>query len=427
MKDRPLFHLLDESRAPQALIAFGGAELTYDAFRRQVSGLSQSLRGCPCAALACKDSAAFAIGLFALLHAGAEVILPPNCQPATLAGLGNILDDEAVWAAVPDDAALPPIGPDASVIFFTSGSTGEPKRIRRSLEMLEREALTLAQQWGDLLKAAPVISMVSHQHLFGLTFKILLPLAAGLAFDARTYEVWESLIAALPEGAFLVSSPAHLSRLGGITPLPADKSPAAIFSAGAPLPLQASQEAEAILRRRPTEIFGSTETGAIASRQHDQDWSLLPGHRLLDHPEGKLRLYSPYDLQAVETADLIEPRNGGFRFLGRADRIAKIAGKRVGLAEVERTLAALAWVEAAAVVLTEDRLGAVAVLSASGQARLAEIGAFRFSRHLRRELASNLDSAAIPKLWRFVPELPSHPLGKTRTTDLLALFAEETA
>ena len=427
MKNRPLFHLLDGSRPPQALIAFGGAELTYDAFRRQVSGLSRNMRGCSSAALACKDSAAFAIGLFALLHAGAEVILPPNCQPATLAGLDTILDDEAIWAVAPDDAALSPIGPDASVCFFTSGSTGEPKRIRRSLEMLEREAVTLARQWGDLLKAAPVLAMVSHQHLFGLTFKILLPLAAGLAFDARTHEVWESLITALPEGAILVSSPAHLSRLGGIAAQPANKHPAAIFSAGAPLPLEASQEAEVILGCRPTEIFGSTETGAIASRQHDQNWSLLPGHKLLDHPEGKLRLHSPYDLQTVETADLIEPQDNGFRFLGRADRIAKIAGKRVGLAEVERSLAALAWVEAAAVVLTDERLGAAVVLRPSGQTMLAELGAFRFGRHLCRELASYLDSAAIPKLWRFVLQLPSHPLGKTRSADLLALFAEETA
>jgi len=428
MRDRPLFHLLDGSYPPQSLIAFGDDDLTYDAFRRQVAGLSRSLQGRSSAALACKDSAAFTIGLFALMHAGAEVVLPPNCQPATLAGLDNILDDEAVWAATPEDTALAPIGPEASVSFFTSGSTGEPKRIRRSLEMLEREAVTLDQRWGDMLESSPVLAMVSHQHLFGLTFKILWPLAAGRAFDARTHEVWESLISALPERAILVSSPAHLSRLGGIAPLPGNKRLAAIFSAGAPLPLEASQAAETILRRRPTEIFGSTETGAIASRQHDQDWSLLPGHRLLDHPEGKLRLHSPYDGQTVETADLIELRDGGFCFLGRADRIAKIAGKRVGLAEVERSLISLPWVETAAtVVLAGDRLGAVAVLSVSGQAQLAELGAFRFSRHLRRELASGLDTAAIPKLWRFVPELPNHPLGKTRSADLQALFAKEIA
>jgi len=267
--------------------------------------------------------------------------------------------------------------------------------------------------------------MVSHQHLYGLTFKILLPLTAGLAFDRHTHEVWESLITALPSGAILVSSPAHLSRLGGIAPLPANKRCAAIFSAGAPLRLQASREAESILGCCPIEIFGSTETGAIASRQLDEDWTLLPGHRLLEHPEGKLRLHSPYDLQTIETADLIAPRDNGFQFLGRADRIAKIAGKRVSLAEVEQALAALPWIEAAAVVLTPERLGAVVVLGASGQALLDALGAFRFSRHLRRELASGLDPAAVPKLWRFVSELPSHQLGKTHLADLQALFGEE--
>ena len=433
MSERPLFHLLDDNRPPQACIAFGGNDLAYDRFRRQISGLSQTLRGCGSAALACKDSAAFAIGLFALLHAGAEVVLPPNIQPATLAELrGTVectLDDQAVWEAVPDEAAPRPIEADAAVRFFTSGSTGTPKLIRRSLEMLEREVVTLETMWGASLGANPVLAMVSHQHLFGLTFKILWPLAAGRAFDSRTHEVWESLIEALADGTIVVSSPAHLSRLGGIPPLPAQKRPAVIFSAGAALPPEASEDAELILGCCPTEIFGSTETGAVATRRRTAaDWTLLPGHHLLDHPEGLLRLSSPYDGKTVETADLIEPRANGFRFLGRADRIAKIAGKRVGLAEVEKALIALPWIEAAAtVLLSPDRLGAVAVLTGQGQARRGRLGAFRFGRSLRRELASRLDPAAIPKLWRFVAELPPHPMGKSPAADLRALFAEETA
>jgi acyl-coenzyme A synthetase/AMP-(fatty) acid ligase len=435
MRDRPLFNLLNGNRQPHTAVAFGDNELAYDRFCQQVVGLSQTLRGCGSAALTCKDSAAFTIGLFALLSAGVEVVLPPNSQPATIAEVSGtvdrILDDKAVWGVSPSESTASPIGPEASVSFFTSGSTGAPKRIRRSLEMLEREAVTLEKLWGTWLHAVPVLGMVSHQHLFGLTFKILWPLAAGRAFDNRTHEVWESLINALPDRAIVVSSPAHLSRLGGIAPLPANKRPAAIFSAGAPLPLEASQEAEVILGCRPTEIFGSTETGAIATRRQtvaEQDWTMLPGHHLLDHSEGLLRLYSPYDGKTVETADFIEPRGNGFRFLGRAGRIVKIAGKRVGLNEVERALTSLPWIgTAAAVALSHDRLGAVAVLTDQGRACLAELGTFRFGRFLRRELAAGLDPAAIPKLWRFVSSLPQHPMGKSLTADLQALFAEETA
>lgn len=427
---RPLFHVLANNRTPDALIAFGGtAPLPYQDFRARVSGLTRTLRGCRSAALTCRDSGAFVIGLFALLHAGAEVILPPNGPMAGLSGAVDlILDDATVWAAQPDDAVLPSIAAEASVTFFTSGSTGTPKRVSRSLAALEREAVMLEQLWGGTVRGRPVLSMVGHQHLFGLTFKVLWPLAAGRPFDARNHELWESLIEALPERAVVISSPAHLNTLGGLAPLPSEKSPAALFSAGSPLTLAASQDAEAILACCPTEIFGSTETGAIATRQQtiaDQEWTLLPGHRLLDHPEDRLRLHSPYDDTIVVTGDRVERVGDGFRFLGRADRIVKIGGKRVDLTEVEVALTALPWVEsAAALVLPELRLGAVTVLTEQGRALLAELKPFRFGRHLRRELLACLDMVAIPKSWRFTHDLPRHPLGKSRTADLLALFTQ---
>ena len=436
MIPRPLFDLLDGRRPMDAVVSFGSVEaLSHARFRQRVAGLCQSLKGCRSAALVCEDSAAFAIGLFALLHAGADIVLPPNSRPATLETLTGeverVIDDRAVWNAPLGQGELPPIPHDAAIRFFTSGSTGQPKQISRSLAMLEREAQVLESLWDQTHAASPVLSMVSHQHLYGLTFKILCPLAFGRPFHAGTHEVWESLLEAMPPQAMLVVSPAHLSRMGGLTPLTPSHVPSAVLSAGAPLPFEASRQAEAILHRRPTEIFGSTETGAVAFRrqaEEDQPWSLLPGHRLLDHDEGLLRLINPYDGQEIATADQIEPCDGGFRFLGRGDRIAKIAGKRVGLAEVESALAALPRVHAAAaVVLPDDSLAAVAVLTPEARSQLAKIGAFRLSRDLRRQLAASLDSAALPKRWRFVAELPHHPLGKSNNAALRALFAEEPA
>jgi len=67
------------------------------------------------------------------------------------------------------------------------------------------------------------------------------------------------------------------------------------------------------------------------------------------------------------------------------------------------------------------------VLTPEARSQLAKIGAFRLSRDLRRQLAASLDSAALPKRWRFVAELPHHPLGKSNNAALRALFAEEPA
>jgi acyl-coenzyme A synthetase/AMP-(fatty) acid ligase len=405
------------------------ATIPFGRFRTEVAGLAATLTGCESAALVCRDSYAFAVGLFALLQVGAEVVLPPNGQPGTLAGLAGsferLIDDGVVAGAPPLDAALAPIDPEAKIAFFTSGSTGQPQRVVRTLRMLEREVATFEAQWGAALGRVPVLATVSHQHLYGLSFKILWPLFAGRPFDPVTHEVWESLLAVLPAGAVVISSPAHLGRLAGIAPLAEAARPAAIFSAGAPLSATAAAEALAILGRLPTEIFGSTETGAVATRRQasgDEDWSFLPGHRFVSQAEGRLCLHSPYSGDAVETADRVEPRPNGFRFLGRADRVVKIEGKRVGLAEVEAALVGLPWVEAAAVVAL-PRLAAAVVLTAEGRAQLAALGGFRFGRLLRQELAPTLDPAACPKQWRFVEALPSAAMGKRRDGDVAALFA----
>lgn len=424
-----LSRLLSQGRADHAPLSIGA---TFGQFRAQVAGVARAFAGCRSAALVCVDSHAFAVGLFGLLHAGAEVILPPNGLPATLDGLSGSFErlvDDVVLAALPacDEALSPLAAEQGSIAFFTSGSTGHPKRIARSLAALEREVAVLDGLWGAELGTGPVLATVSHQHLYGLTFKLLWPLAAGRPFDPASHEVWESLLTALPPGGVIISSPAHLSRLGGLVSLPEVARPSAIFTAGAPLSFAAAADSLAVLGRLPVEIFGSTETGAVAARRQRsaaEDWILLPGHQLLTEEEGPLRLISPYVEGVVETADQVARRPGGFHFLGRSDRVVKIEGKRIGLAEVERDLAALPWVEAAAVVLAEDaRLAAAVVLTAAGQDELQRLGAFRFGRALRRALAAHQDAAGLPRLWRFVETLPSKGMGKRDHGALAALFA----
>jgi acyl-coenzyme A synthetase/AMP-(fatty) acid ligase len=107
--------------------------------------------------------------------------------------------------------------------------------------------------------------------------------------------------------------------------------------------------------------------------------------------DGCLVLRSPFvGPDWLKTADLIEPLADGFRFLGRADRIAKIEGKRIALAAIEQSLAQTPFVKAAAVVMLQgspNRLVAAVVPSEKGQITLGEMGNFRFGRLLRSHLA----------------------------------------
>jgi acyl-coenzyme A synthetase/AMP-(fatty) acid ligase len=434
----PLSQLLQRGRAtdhPLALVA--DAPVEFGRFAADVACVATRLQtsGSRRAALVCRDGYRFAVGLFGLLHAAVTVVLPPNGQRGTLNGLADafdtLVDDGLLDGLAADDTKPPPIDPgQAKLEFFTSGTTGTAKRIGKSLVALEREVATLDRIWGEEIGQATTIATVSHQHLYGLTFKLLWPLAAGRPFISETHEIWESLLDRLPIASLIVSSPAHLGRLSGIAALPASLWPRAIFSAGAPLLFADALETESIFGVRPTEIFGTTETGVIAARRRaseEQPWLALPGVNVASDDHGRLKVRSPFaDTDVwVKTGDLIEAVGVGFQLRGRADRIVKIEGKRVSLTEIELALCRLPWTaKAIALVLPGDpaRLAAVVVPSAAGRAKLAELGRFRFGRLLRHALTETQEPAGLPRLWRFGDELPRDHMGKPPTAALLALF-----
>ena len=420
--------------------------ISFERFRADVAVNSIRLAstGCRRAALVCSDTYFLAVGLLAALHAGARPIFPFSAADGALSRLAGefdliVGDGEAATFRLEPSAApagpLPPLNPEESIVgFFTSGSSGKPKLVAKPLRMLEREVEVLDALWGAALADAPVLATVPHHHVYGLTFKVLWPLSAGRPFSRQTHQHWESVAADMARGGVLVTGPSHLSRIAGLAPLPAQRRPGLVLSAGAPLPRQAAREATAILGVPVTEIFGSSETGVIAHRAGDGDehpWRMFPGVSVAVGDEGRLRIRSPFlaEDEWFETGDLAETTPDGFRLRGRGDRIAKIEGKRVSLPEVERQLMDLSWVAAAAVaVLPGERaaLGAVVVLTAEGRARLADAGAFRLSRLLRQALARSGDVSAMPRRWRFPASLPVNAMGKRTDSDVVALFNGDT-
>jgi acyl-coenzyme A synthetase/AMP-(fatty) acid ligase len=233
--------------------------------------------------------------------------------------------------------------------------------------------------------------------------------------------------------SMLVSSPAQLTRLGGLAPVASANRPRLIITAGAPLPADAAREAAAIFGIVPTEIFGSTEAGVIAWRRGFEDpplWQPLPSVEVAADDDGILRLLSPHATARdwCEQPDRVSfAPDGRFRLEGRVDRVVKIEGKRVSLQKLEREIAALRWVtEAAVVALGGNRayLGAVVKLSDAGVVELARLGKFRFERMIRHELSSLEDAAVLPRRWRFVDLMPMDGLGKRRIRDVTALLEQ---
>jgi acyl-coenzyme A synthetase/AMP-(fatty) acid ligase len=444
----PIADLLAGARPDTHCIALqDGRPITLSRLRADVSHNADRLasRAVKRGAVAFEDGYRFIVAILALVKIGAEVILPPNLRAGTLRTLAREFDamltdmetDLACKVALEsslDEVAPFRIGTEPSRIdFFTSGSTGEMKRVEKSLTLFEREAAVLEQMWGAELGSLPVIGTVTHQHVFGMTFRIMWPMLSGRPFHSEFHTMWEPLMAQLNGPSMLVSSPAQLTRLGGLAPVASANRPSLMITAGAPLPPDAASETAEIFGCVPTEIFGSTEAGVIAWRRGADVpvlWQPLPSVEVAAREDGILMLRSPHASAQgwCEQADRISiDGDGRFRLEGRADRISKIEGKRVSLQKLEREIAALGWVNEAAVVVLGGRrafLGAVVKLSNAGLVELERMGKFRFERMLRHELSSTEDVAVLPRRWRFVDLMPMDGLGKRRVRDVTALLKQ---
>lgn len=446
-------NLLCDATDLSAIVAVAGERrIELRQFRRDVAANAAALRvlGCRRGLLVTRDTYWAAVGMFALFEAGAVVVMPPNLLPATLTSLAaewdQLVCDDAIdgaarsYVLVPGDdteAPLRRLDPEACRIeLFTSGSSGNPKRVVKTLSQMEREAGAIEDLLGRYLTANSIVTgTVSHQHLYGLSFRVFWPLCNGRVLDSTVHEFWESLAGERFADGAVVTSPAHLTRIPGLAMAPASR-PALILSAGAPLPPAAVNETRTTFAAPIVEIYGSTETGVIAWRPRGDDgepWCPLPGMVVRQSADHRILLSSPFLPPGTQHdgADRIRlSQDGTFHLQDRADRIAKIEGKRINLPDVEKKLLELPSVAAASVVvLPGDKpyLAAAVVPTEQGATMLAEAGAFRFGRTLRKALAGVLEPAGLPRRWRFVAALPSAPLGKIRADDVIALFGKQPA
>jgi len=445
----------------------GGQPLADGAFVARVDAFRARLADEPGArwALGCEDTFEFAAALFGAWHAGKTVVVPGDAQPDTLARLraqGHGFLGDLPGALVVDGGgahpAWPVLDPDATMlVVHTSGTSGEPLAIAKTLAQLDAEVHALERRFGTLCdtglapvnqdvgadaidalgfdaaaEPARVWATVSHQHIYGLLFRVLWPLAAGRAFVAERLAYPEQIAQSATGPAVLVSSPAHLARL----PETLDWSGAraalrAVFSSGGPLPEEAAGAVVALLGKAPVEVYGSSETGGVAWRQrarHGDTWQPLPGvgFRVVD---GLLEVQSRHlpDAGWWRTADRADPAGDGmdgFELLGRSDRVVKVGEKRVSLTAIETRLQETGDVaQARALMLAaDDRPVVVATLTESGRRKLQANGRGALVDALRDALLQGLERLALPRRWRFVDALPVNAQGKTPLAALEALF-----
>jgi acyl-coenzyme A synthetase/AMP-(fatty) acid ligase len=453
----PLSDLLARGRPSDWPVArHAGHVRAWSELVERVAGLTRVLEGAQGNrwALVTDDAWAFAVGLLAIWQADGVAIIPPNGQAGTLKEIGadvrGIVTDRP--GTIVGAEAVPVFGGGAAPLrrwrrldpeiprleLYTSGTSGMRRVAVKGVGHIEREVAVHETRWADLVRGAQAIATVSHQHIYGLLFRVAWPLAAGRVFCGAALFQPAEVVAAMTEAraAYLVSTPAHLRRLTQSSSLRRlTSSCRVIFSSGGALDSETARGLKSVLGSAPVEIFGSTETGGVAWRRQDVEspspWTPFEGVILrVVGDDARLRVRSSWigepgeEFTMGDSAEL--GADGRFLLGARTDRIVKIGEKRLSLPEMEARLHEHPFVgDVALAVLDrrgEARLAAVVVPNSEGAVLLERDGRLGFASTLRRWLEPHWDRVVLPRHWRFVDRLPEDDQGKTSVAALVALF-----
>lgn len=373
-----------------------------------------------------EESQAFACVLLHCLHAKVRVLLPPNLLEENRQWIVEnadifICDENLATFGILQkiDEIQPLVSPEnlTEIWLKTSGSSGEAKIIRKTAAQMWREATALSKTL-PLEKGEDVrlLGSVSTQHLYGLTFRIFLPLAMGWQLGNEALQYPEYLIAETRHHkAVWISSPALLMNLNLDNPELANLPLAGIVSSGGALPETVASQLRQTLSCPIIEIYGSTETGVIASRIQAGLWQPIPQNRLGLNDDGALWVESPWINGREQTADSVNLSPNGFELLGRIDRIVKLGDKRIALAKIEHDLLKHNWVTDCYIGLHPEHQRPVAWVALSEDALKCERKSV--IAELKHHLSTTQERFALPRYWRFCEKLPRNSQSKISRGD----------
>ena len=391
----------------------------------------------------CQDRYRFAVGFAAGLLDGRISLQPASQTATTLRDIRAQAPDLCCLCDAPFDSldlprldypadlaadphaidAIPAIAAgQVAARLFTSGSTGTPMPHDKTWGRLVANGRAEAERLGLLDRPHAIVGTVPVQHSYGFESTFLLALHGLSPFWSGKPFYPQDIVAALaavPQPRLLVTTPFHLSALlaADIALPPIDL----LLSATAPLSAELAARAEQRIGAPLLEIFGSTESGQIASRQPTADtaWQLFPGIRLTQH--GDLTIASGGHVEGdVPLSDLVELLPGArFTLHGRHADLINIAGKRTSLAYLNHQATAIPGVVDAAFFLPEETADGVTRLCAFVVA--PELDA----RRVQAALRERLDAIFLPRPLVLVDRLPRNSTGKLPRADLLALYADK--
>jgi acyl-coenzyme A synthetase/AMP-(fatty) acid ligase len=373
----------------------------------------------------CEDRYHFLVSLLAGLLCGRTNLLPHNGGQQAVAELlarnpgSRRLDDSLVAVCLqgPENAqaktrAAAPFSADhTAAVVFTSGSTGVPTAHPKSWRTLVTGSRLLQRRLRENygLRISSLAATVPPQHMYGLEATILLPaLNQHPIHCGRPFFPADVLatLERLPPPRALITTPVHLRTL-----LDANLAwPALefILSSTAPLPAELAARAEAAMGTVLIEIYGSSETGGVATRRtaREECWQPL-AEVTIRQEESAAYIDAPHFPEPVRLGDALQmDEDNRFHLLGRDADMIKIAGKRASLADLTGKLLAIPGVIDGMVILpteTADRVTRPVALVVAPELS---------TQYVRRALAATVDPVFLPRPIYKVPTIPRNDTGK---------------
>ncbi len=373
-------------------------------------------------------------------YAGAYLLSDRDNDEFDAAGLPHV--DIRHWLALnvgePRAFSMPQIDEvQIAAILFTSGSTGQPTAHQKSFGQLWRgaAALSAALQWPAAPSCA-VVGSVPPQHMFGLESTVMLPWHAGVPVHASRPLLAADLSMVLAQHGrpcWWMTTAVHMrAPLSTPAPLPGLQG---VLASTMSVPTAQAAAAEAAWQVPVMEIYGSTETGALAIRRtaFENDWQPLPGVRVWNAADdaneksagswaAATHVQPPVQLGDI----LLLQDNGRFVLGGRANDLVKVGGKRASLAALNQALAAVPGVEEGVYFFHHEAEPAAA--NDEGASALRPVGFYVSATlspsQLAAALRERIDPVFIPRPLYRVPNLPRNANGKLPQAALLELLAQ---
>ena len=432
-----------------------GAVFGVESLARDICKMSANLnaRKLPCVEIYLSSSYDFMVALFGALNAGIKAYILPK---ETSLGLGFFINDSNFAQILSEshkskgDCKLnsPATTQDSresildlfnqNVIdlpFFlsTSGSSKDkgdiiPKTLRQMIDEARVLRETLGAKSNDLF-----IASATHQHLYGLTHKIFLPLIANAQILDSKLKFPELILEICAESSaknlILITSPTLLKYLVNQPDLRPLSNLKAIVSAGARLDSAIRAHFRSAISVDIFEVYGSTESGVVAFNAHFND-KFIPfsGVELKTNSDSRLIIRSAWAQNALMQGDFVSNdsariENGALILQGRMDRIVKFFEKRVSLDSLEARIRALEIIDDCFVGLIDGRNHAHCILV------LSDLGKELFLQSGKKGVVEAIKTLKIKEIRHFHirAKLPYNERGKIAKKDFIACVSEKIA